>query len=115
MYADVLLSRQLQNERSNTLEQRVDALTEKRELIQNRKASLSSYYGLNPHECEQSMWIDPNGYDHDTTNRQKHRKCYQTVPHEYCDSEQIHLYHGGNGNLSPGYTNSSISGRLRGM
>ena len=110
VYADTLLSRQLQNEESNSLEQRVDMLIKKRELIQNRKSSFNSHYVLNPHEDEHSMWIDPNGYDHDTTKRQKHREYYQKAPHEYCNSEQIHLYHSGNSNPPPGYTNSSISG-----
>ena len=31
-------------------------------------------------------------------------------PHEYHNAEQIPLYHSGNGNPPPGYTNSSISG-----
>ena len=54
--------------------------------------------------------MDPNGYDHNITNRQKHREHYQTVPHECHDLEQIHLYHSANGNPTPGYTNNSISG-----
>ena len=39
VYVDALLSRQLQDEESNFLEQRVDALIKKRELIQNRRKS----------------------------------------------------------------------------
>ena len=35
-------------------------------------------------------------------------------PHEYHDLEQIHLYHSGNGNPPPSYTNSSISGGSEG-
>ena len=80
VYADAILSRQLQNEESNSLEQRADVPIKKRELIQNRKASFNSHYGLNTHEHEQLMQINPNGYDHDTTNRQKHWKCYQMTP-----------------------------------
>ena len=106
---DILLSRQLQNEGSNSLEHGIDALIKKRELIQNRKSSFNSHYVLNPQEHEQSVQID-KGYEHDTTNRQKHRKHYQTAPHEYHNSEQIHLYHSGSSNPPPVYTNSSISG-----
>ena len=109
VYVDALLSRQLQNEESNTLEQRIDALIKKRELIQNRKASFNSHYELSPQEHEQSIQIDPSGYDHDTTIG-KNIGNYQTTSHEYHDSEQIPLYHSGNGNPPPGYTNSSISG-----
>ena len=56
MYADVLLSRQLPDEVSNSLEQRVDALIKKRELINNRKkSSFNSPCMQNPHKHEQSM------------------------------------------------------------
>ena len=57
------------------------------------------------------MQTDPSGYDFDT-NRQKHRKFYQTAPYEDHKLEQIHLYYNGNGNLLPGYVKSSISGDL---
>ena len=61
MYADALLSRQLQDEESNSLEQRVDALIKKRELINNsKKSSFNTHYMQNPHEHEQSMQISPS-------------------------------------------------------
>ena len=94
---DALLSRQLQNEESNSLEQKVDVLIKKRELIQNRRSSVNGLYVLNLHEPEHSMQIDPNGYDFDTS-RQKHRKHYQTAPLEDHELEQIHYYHSGNSN-----------------
>ena len=71
---DALLNRQLQNEYSNLLEQRVDVLIKKRELIQNRRSSVNGRYALNPCKHEHS-----NVYGFDT-NRQKHRKHYQTTP-----------------------------------
>ena len=67
VYVDALLSRQLQNEESNSLsrqlqneeskslEQRVDVLIKKRELIQNRKSSVNGHYLLNPHKHEHSV------------------------------------------------------------
>ena len=82
VYADTLLSRQLQDEESNPLEQTVDALIKKRGLINKRgKSSFNSHCMLNPHKHEESMWIDPSSYDHDTIKRQKHRRFYQTAPH----------------------------------
>ena len=111
MYTDTLLIRQLQDEESNSLEQGVDALIKKRELINNRRKSLSNNHCmLNPHKHGQYVWIDPSSYDHDTIKRQKHRRCYQTAPHEYCNVEQIPLYHSRNGYPPPGYNNSSVSG-----
>ena len=65
---------------------------------------------LNPHKHEQYVWTDPGSYDHDMTKWQKHRRHYQTAPYKYHNSEQIPLYHSGNGSQPPGYTNSSISG-----
>ena len=56
------------------------------------------------------MQINLSGYDHVTTNRERHRKCYLMAPLEYLNLEQVHLYHSGNSNPTPGYTNSSISG-----
>ena len=38
MYADDLLSRQVQDEESNSLEQRVDALIKKRDLMNHSKS-----------------------------------------------------------------------------
>ena len=64
----------------------------------------------NPHEHEQSMWIGPSSYDSHTIERQKHRRCYQTTSHEYCNAEQIPLYYGGNGNPPSSHNNNSISG-----
>ena len=52
------------------------------------------------------MQIDPNGYDFDTS-RKKH--AIKQPPHEDHKSEQIHLYHCGNGNPPPGYANNSVS------
>ena len=80
MYVYAILSGQLQNEESNSLEQRLHEPIKKRQLIQNGEASFNSHYGLNQHEHEQSMWIKPNDCNYDTTNRQKHRKCCQTTP-----------------------------------
>ena len=76
---DTLLSRQLQNEESNALEPRVDALIKNRELIQNIRSSVNGHYVLNLHQHEHSVWINPNGYGFDT-NRQKNRKHCQTAP-----------------------------------
>ena len=64
----------------------------------------------NPHEYEQSVWIDTSGCDSVTIERQKHRRCYQTTSHEYHNVEQIPLYHAGNGNPPSSHNNSSISG-----
>ena len=109
MYVDTLLSRQHQNEKSTSFEQRVDALIKKRELIQNRRSSVNGHYMLNLHEHEHSMQIDPYGYDLDAS-RQKHRKHYHTLPHEDHKLEQIHLYPSGNSKPPPDYANNSISG-----
>ena len=111
VYANTLLSRQLQDEESNSLEQTVNVLIKKRELITHRrKSSFNSHCVLNPHEHEQSVQINPSSYDQDTIKRQRHRRHYQAVHHEYHNAEQIQHYHTGNGNPPPGYNNSIISG-----
>ena len=98
VYVDTPLSRQLQNEESNSLEQRVDVLIKKGELIQNRRSSVNGHYVLNLCKYEHSMQIDLNGYAFEA-NRQKHRKMLSNIPHEDHELEQIHLYHSGNCNL----------------
>ena len=111
MYADALLIRQLQDEESNSLEQRIDAFIKKRELINNSKKSLlNSPCVQNPHEHKQSMSIDPISYDSDKIKRQKHRRCCQTTSHEYCNVEQIPIFYGDNGNPPSSHNGSSISG-----
>ena len=111
VYADALLSRQLQDEEYNSLEQRGDALIKERELINNRrKSSLHSHCMQNLHKHQQSVQIGPSGYNSDTIKMQKHRRHYQTTSHEYCNAEQISLYHGGNSNPPSSHNNSSISG-----
>ena len=65
MYADTLLSRQLQDEESNSLEQRVDALIKKRDLINHSKMTLNHHCIQIPHEQEETVWIGPSSYDSD--------------------------------------------------
>ena len=109
MYADAFLSRPLQVEETNSLEQRVDALIKKRELMNNRrKSSFNSHCMQNPHEHEQSMQIGPSSYDSDTIKRQKYRRHCQTTCHEYHNAEQIPLYHGGYGKPPSSHNDSSI-------
>ena len=59
VYVDALLSRQLQNKECSSLEQRVDALIKKRELIQNRRSWVNGHLVLKLCEHEHSMQIDP--------------------------------------------------------
>ena len=56
------------------------------------------------------MWIGPIGYDSDKVRRQKQRRHCHTLPHAYCNAEQIPLYHGGNGDPPSTHNGSSISG-----
>ena len=111
MYTDALLSRQLQNEESNSLEQRVDTLIKKRDLMNcSKKSTFESYYVQTPHDHEQTMWIGHTGYDSDTTRRQKHRKSCHIVSHEHCRAEQIPPDYGGNGNPPSSHNGCSVSG-----
>ena len=111
MYADALLSRQLQDEESNSLEKRVDALIKKRDLINNsKKSSFNSHCMQNPHKHKQSMQIGLSHYDSDKFKRQKQRRCCQTTSHEYHNAQQIPLYNVGNGNPPSSHNGSSISG-----
>ena len=60
MYADILLSRQIQDEESNPLEQGVDALIKKRDLMNcNKRLTFNSHYVQTPHDHEQMVWIGP--------------------------------------------------------
>ena len=58
MYADGLLSRQLQDEESNCLEHTVDALIKKRDSMKgSKKLTFNSHYKHTPHDHEQTVWI----------------------------------------------------------
>ena len=108
MYADTLLSRQLQDGESDSLEQRGDALIKKPELINHiKKSTFNSHCGQIPHKHEQSVQIGPSSYNSDKTRRQKHR---HTPSHEYHNVEQIPLYHGGNSDPPSSHNDSSIIG-----
>ena len=110
MHADALLIRQLQDEESNSSQQRVDALIKKRDLINNSKRiSVNNHCMQNPHEHEESVQIGPSSYGSDIIKRQKHRRHCQTTSLEYHNAEQIPLYHGCNGNPPSSYNCSSIS------
>ena len=63
VYVDPLLSRQHQNKESDSLEQRVDALIKKQELIQNRRSLVNDHYVPNTLKHEHSVQIDHNGYE----------------------------------------------------
>ena len=64
MYADTLLGRQLQDEESNPLEQRVDALIKKRYFMNHsKKSTFNSHYIKIPQDHEQTIQIGPSGYD----------------------------------------------------
>ena len=55
MYADDLLSRQPQDEESNSLEQRADALIKKRDLMNcSKKLTFNSHYIQTPHDHAQT-------------------------------------------------------------
>ena len=111
MYSDTLLSRQLQDEESNSLEHRVDALIKKRNLMNwSNKLTFKSHHIHTLHNHEQTMWIGHSGYDSDKAKRQKHKRHYHTVSHECHDAEQIPPDHGGNGDPPSSHNGSSISG-----
>ena len=110
MYADGLLNRQLQDVESNFLEQRVDALIKKRDLINcSKKLTFNSHYIQTPHDHEQTMWIGHSSYDSYTTRRLKHRRHCHTVSHECHKAEKITPDYGGNGDQPLSHNDSSIS------
>ena len=111
MYVDALLTRQLQDKESISLEQRVDALIKKRDLINHsKKLTFNTHCIQIPHDHEQTVWIGPSSYDSDKIRRQKHRRHCHTTSHEYHNVEQIPPYHGGNGDPPSSYNECSISG-----
>ena len=111
MYADALLSRQLQDEESNSLEQRVDALFQKRDIMNcSKKSPFNSHYIQTPHSHELTKWIGPSCYYSDKIRWQKPRRCHHKVSHEYQIAEQIPPDHGGNGDQPSSHNGSSISG-----
>ena len=63
-----------------------------------------------PHNHEQSMQMGPNISDSDKIRRHKHRQHCQTTSYEYCNAEQVPLYHGDNGDPPSSHNGSSISG-----
>ena len=63
-----------------------------------------------PHSHKQTIWRGPSGCDSDKIRMQKHRRHFQTTPHEYCNVEQVPLYHGCNGDQPSRHNGSSISG-----
>ena len=71
MYADALLSRQYQDEESNSLEQRGDALIKKRDLMNHsKKLTFNSHCIQIPHDHEQTVQICPSGYASNKIRRQ---------------------------------------------
>ena len=72
MYADALLSRQPQDKESNSLEQRVDALIKKRDLMNcSTKLTFNSHYIQTPRDHEQTIQIGPISDDSHKTRRPK--------------------------------------------
>ena len=110
LYADALLTRQLQDEESNSLEQRLNTLIKKRDLMNcSKKLTFNSHYIQTPYDHEQTIWIGTSSYDSDKTRRQKRRGHHHTFSHECCNPEQISPDHGGNGYPPSSHNGSSIS------
>ena len=110
MYTDALQSRQLQDEESNSLEQWVDALIKKQDLMNHsKKSTFNSHCMQSPHDHEQSVQIGPSSCDCDIIRRQKHRLLCQTTPPEYHNVEQVPLYIG-NGDPPSSHNGCSTSG-----
>ena len=80
-YADTLLNRQLQDEESNSLEWRVDALINKRDLMNHsKKLTFNSHYMQTQYDHKQTLMIDHRSYDSDKNRRQKHRRhCHKSL------------------------------------
>ena len=70
MYTNTLLSRQLQDEESNSLEHRVDTLIKKRDSMNcSKKITFNSHYIHTPCDHKQIMWIGHSSYDSDKAKR----------------------------------------------